>query len=517
MLSPHIEKALEGLGKYRESAANTKAHGPAISVNKLTGKAGAFYEKLRYLIDYKEEHTIRRNAIERILRRNLSFEGRVEVGLPLLQEMVSGSYLPNDIISESVAENIQAIVNKYILLERESGVGRSRIVSLMACEIEHFLYPQLIHELIVEAFYQTIHKHVTYTDTIEPEKLQAQTYIGCRRSLLEDDNETLFYALVFKRLPELHSMSDDIEAIRAIAPRFAQATKLIEEEIQDPLGWRLSTRLKNHAVYFSVIQEIVRKYGKSSKDIFENSEQLTQQVEDMMTERYGKQYQQASKSGTRAVIYVLITKIVLGLALELPYERIVLGSTDYFALGVNVIFHPLLLLAMAKTVRKPSEQNTARIISGVQNVLRDDNIDTLYIKPQKLGLARIVTFTILYTVLFAVSFGIILWVLNQLNFNIVSIILFLLFLTLVSYLGLRIRRKAQKWNVMRDDESVLGLLWNFFTIPIVRTGRWLNARFSTVNVFVFLLDFVIETPFKLLLGTFDSFVSFLKEKREDMY
>ena len=517
MLSPHLEKALEGLGKYRESATSKKDQGPPISVNKLTGKAGAFYEKLRYLVDYKEEHTIRRNAIERILKRNLTFEGRAEVGLPLLQEMVSGSYLPNDIISESVALNIQSIVNKYILLERASGVSRSRIVSLMACEIEHFLYPQLTQELLVEAFYQTIYPHVTYTDSIDIEKLKAQIYIGCRRSLLEDDNETLFYALVFKRVPELHGMSDDIEAIAAVAPRFAQAARLIEEEIEDPLGWRLSTRLKNHAVYFSVIQEIVRKYGRSSKEIFESKEQLSSQIESMMTERYGKQYKQASKSGTRAVIYVLITKVVLGVALELPYERIVLGSVDYMALGINIVFHPLLLFAMAKTVRKPSAQNTSRIISGVENVLRDEGIDTLYVKPQKLGFAKVITFTVLYTVLFTVSFGIILWALNKLHFNVVSIILFILFLTLVSYLGLRIRRKAQKWNVIRDDESILGLLWNFFTIPIVRTGRWLNARFSTVNVFVFLLDFVIETPFKLLLGTFDSFVSFLKERREDMY
>lgn len=517
MLSPHIENALEGLGKYRESTTNGAKQGPAISVHKLTGKAGAFYEKLRYLIDYKEEHTIRRNAIERIVRRNLSFEGRAEVGLPLLQEMVSGSYLPNDIVSESVAENIQAIVNKYILLERASGVSRSRVVSLIACEIEHFLYPQLIHELIVEAFYQTIHPHVSYAEEIDPEKLKAHIYIGCRRSLLEDDNETLFYALVFKRVPELHSMSDDPEAIAAVAPRFAQAARLIEAEIEDLLGWRLSARLKNHAVYFSVIQEIIRKYGRSANDIFENNEQLSRHIASMMDERYGKQYEQASKSGTRAVIYVLITKIVLGLALELPYERVVLGSADYLALGVNIIFHPLLLFAMAKTVRRPSEQNTSRIIEGVRTMLEGEPIETLYVKPQRLGIGSIITFTILYTMLFAMSFGAILWVLKLLHFNIVSITLFLLFLTLVSYLGLRIRRKAQRWNVTGDDESMLSLLWNFFTIPIVRTGRWLNARFSTVNVFVFLMDFVIETPFKLLLGTFDSFVSFLKEKREDMY
>lgn len=32
-----------------------------------------------------------------------------------------------------------------------------------------------------------------------------------------------------------------------------------------------------------------------------------------------------------------------------------------------------------------------------------------------------------------------------------------------------------------------------------------------------LMDFIIETPFKVLLNVFDSFLSFLKDKKEEMY
>ena len=35
------------------------------------------------------------------------------------------------------------------------------------------------------------------------------------------------------------------------------------------------------------------------------------------------------------------------------------------------------------------------------------------------------------------------------------------------------------------------------------------------NILVFIMDFVIETPFKVVLSVFDSFISFLKEKREE--
>ena len=53
--------------------------------------------------------------------------------------------------------------------------------------------------------------------------------------------------------------------------------------------------------------------------------------------------------------------------------------------------------------------------------------------------------------------------------------------------------------------------------PIVSTGRWFSARFSTINVFVFLLDFLVEVPFKAFLGIFDASLSFIKEHRVDTY
>ncbi len=69
----------------------------------------------------------------------------------------------------------------------------------------------------------------------------------------------------------------------------------------------------------------------------------------------------------------------------------------------------------------------------------------------------------------------------------------------------------------REDTRTLALAFNLFALPIVRAGRWLSRTFSSINLFVFVLDFIIETPFKLLLHFSDTFVSFLREKQEDVY
>ena len=92
-----------------------------------------------------------------------------------------------------------------------------------------------------------------------------------------------------------------------------------------------------------------------------------------------------------------------------------------------------------------------------------------------------------------------------------------MFLTLVSYFGLRIRGSARQWEPTQEKPGTLGLVWNLFTFPIVNTGRWFSVRFSAVNVFVLFLDFLVEMPFKAFLNIFDASLSFIKEHKVDTY
>lgn len=67
------------------------------------------------------------------------------------------------------------------------------------------------------------------------------------------------------------------------------------------------------------------------------------------------------------------------------------------------------------------------------------------------------------------------------------------------------------------DEGIAAALWGLITLPIVRAGRWMSGRFASINVFIFLMDFVIEAPFKMVLRGMDAFLGFLREKREETY
>lgn len=47
-------------------------------------------------------------------------------------------------------------------------------------------------------------------------------------------------------------------------------------------------------------------------------------------------------------------------------------------------------------------------------------------------------------------------------------------------------------------------------------GRWLSNNMSKVNIFVFIFDFIIEAPFKILVDIADDWTKYVREKRDNM-
>ncbi|MDD5068998.1 MAG: hypothetical protein PHS53_00585 [Candidatus Pacebacteria bacterium] len=524
MFSPAIQRLVDDLkhqsGKTGSFGGSSDAF---IKVNKLTGKAGAFYEKVRYFVDYKEEHTIRRSAIERIIKRKVMIEIDNNVGLSLLEELVGGGYLPNDRVGADVAKDIQRILNRFLIVKKHIGPKllrnlklKSRLINLAATEIDLFLFPRPNDNLLVEAFYSTVKGSIKYSGELSNMQFGRQLYIACRRLLLQDDDPTVFYALWLKSVPEWPVISSEAD-LQKLNIDFFVLIKNIILEIEDPIRFQIQAKLRNHGLYFSVLKEIIDKYGAESEQVLSDKHHLDGDISEVLDKKYKKENNRIKKSGKRAIVYVFCTKIILAFLLELPYELFYIHSVNYVAFVTNILFHPFLLFLMTRNIKPLGEKNTKKITEGIHKVLYSSDVKKMYVKPSTSGILLDTTFFLLYGLLFLVSFGCILWVLLSLGFNVVGILLFLTFLTFVSYFGLRIRYNAERWRIRDEDEKTLTLLWNVFTFPIVRMGRWLSVKFASVNVFVFVMDFLIEVPFKLVLATSDGFLSFLKEKRDETY
>lgn len=522
MLSQPIQELIDKL-KNQKTLKPSSPDDALINVNKLTEKAGAAYEKLRYLVDYKDERHIRRSAIERIIKRKIIFEKGEGIGLSLIQELIAGRYLANNTVPESAGKEIEKIILAYKTLEqnfpenfRNESHTRGKLVSLMASEIEEFFYPNNEDEWVAEAFYATVKDSIKTDVLVSEQFLQNQTLIACYRSLLNSDDETLFYKLWRRLVPADWLAYGDSVEMKELALHTPKLWSGIKMALVDQFNFRLLPKLGNDAIYFSIVREIARSYGAESERILSDDEAVSHFTADFLGKNYKRQYSKARGSAGRAVLYIFLTKSLLALALEFPYQLYILNAIEYIPIAINIIFHPVLLLAITVSVRPPGEANTKAIQNGVRKILLEGSSAPIKFRAkQNTSLNAI--FLFFYAILFLIVFGFIMLVLQQLHFSIISTLLFLCFLALISYFALRIRHSANRWKVAREDNRTIALAFNLFALPIVQAGRWLSRKFSSINVFVFVMDFIIETPFKLMLQFADAFVSFLKERQEDVY
>ena len=457
MLSKHIQASIDAIHSNRAQVSVANENSPCIGVNALASKAGVLYEKLRYMVDRKDENTIRRSAIERILKRKILIEQETSAGFALLQELVTGGYLPNDAVPETAADYIQTVVDKYLLFFKNcEGFKKTEAISLMASELESYTFSHSLEdELAVDSFYNTVRKKVKYSGDYKSDDADIQTYIACRRRLIMDDKESLLYAVLLKYLPQLSSNMTESE-VSAMSQDFILAYKKAKKSLRSKSNLRAATKLRDYGVYFAVIQELMHKYGADVDAVLNNDEKLDEEIRTLISDRHAQQYAHANKSGMRAVVYILLTKTILALLIELPYDIFILQSIQYVALATNILFHPLLLLVIVKTIRSPSEADGTAIVAGVKNIiLENPEIQEIHIKPRITSMALLASFVIFYWLLFVATFGLILAVLGMMDFSVVSAALFVFFLTLVTYFAFRIRYIAEKWKVKSSDTIML--------------------------------------------------------------
>jgi len=512
MLSEPIRELVVKI-QAAEEAHRSTPQGEMLEVSTIVGKAASLYEKIRYLIDYREEHTIRRAALERILKRRVFIEQKAESGLVLLQELVDGKYIPKELATEETARDIDDIIAKYLELSRlgkvNGSVGR-RLISFAATEIDTQISPveyAIDHES-TEALYKSLKGRVSAYGHSE-EAVNGQLYCACWRALLGADDERLSYALWLLYVPTWNNGAN----LQEVAGKLPSIIGNIRATAAGSLQWRIAPKIKNEAIYFRIIHHILESQRGGAGRTLESPAQLDQSTRDFLEQTYEQENERIQKSGIRAVLYLFVTKMTVALLAELPYEIIVLGGVHYLPLAVNILFHPLLLFALTRRAGALDEANTNAIIEGLHGVLYEGKVRSVRVKS---GFSKFtIAFGFAYLLLFMFVFGGIVGVLQLLQFNPVSIGLFLFFLALVSYFAFRIRYRARRWKLVRD-QGTIGIILGVLAVPIVRAGEWLSRTFSTINVFVLILDFIIETPLKRLLHFANQFLMYLREKGEEI-
>lgn len=537
-----IEKAkrlFQTIYRFQHRVETSEEKVPKIKVSELISKMSFYYEKIRNTVDYKDEHLLRKNAIERILKRQIVIEGvisikginPIDISRHLLTELIRAAYLSNNSVPETKIDEVATIIKRYLVLREYSLRDYKKfsfndktelgnwIIELIASEIEELLGENDVDAMIVEYMYDILRKDIAVPENSAfANDDEIQIYLAIHRNFLKFDESMLSFIL-FKYYNANWQTAGQAE-IEAVSKKILAIREAIEKQLEHPLTNQLNRIISRYTVFFSLLRDVIEDDPKGVYESFKlDPKAFPRMVKNACAKRYEMARSKLWRAAFRSILYIFITKSVFAIALEVPATKLFGEELNSFALMINIIFPALLLFIAVLFTRLPSDANTGLIVEGIHEIIFEEykRKDPFKLRqPAKRGKALGVVFALIYAVTFFISFGAIVWILNRIGFNFVSIVIFLFFLTFVSFFAIRIRKTARELLIIPPRENLFSFFADFFYIPIVVAGKWLSEKFSQINVFIFVLDIIIEAPFKVFIEIAEEWTKYVKERKDEI-
>ena len=499
----------------------------AVSVSKTVSFFALAYEKFRNVIEFKDEHIIRRNAINRIVSRRLAFNPELSnEGLSLAKEIAWAGYYRKDKIPEQSIDKLQRVIDWYIKLRNVLVKGEPRpkvlfynefIRDLLVCQIEEIFNEKetKINSLFLFYFYQILSPNIEIEGkTIDQKNLLF--YIALEQVFRKSDSIYLRYYL-FKLIFE-NLMKIDQSEFKEHRTEFKKAFAFIDKQIKQPSNRKITKYLRNLRPTYLIFKEALLQNINNIDQLLVEEKKLKSVIETLCQDKYQISKGKLSRAGVRSVIYIFLTKIIFVLIAEYPLMQQLGEEVDYLSLSVNAIFPPFLMFLFVFFTSVPDENNTERIWIKIQQLLFAENKEKLYFKTKKTKERNFlfnVMFWGFYFTTFAVTFLLINNLLNLLNFHLTSKLIFFFFVSAVSFFGYRISQMAKEY-VVKEKESIFTPIIDFFLMPLVSVGKWLSSEIAKINVLLLVVDFLVEAPFKVLIEVIEEWISFIRRRKEDI-
>ncbi len=460
------------------------------------------YERLRNFVDYQEEHLLRRRAITRTLSRRLLFpQPSEETARGLILEMIRARYFPNNTIPQRKIFEVAEIIDRYVNLAKSLPEMRELLISFAAREIEALL--TLDNELPLLIFAQKVFKeHLLVKD-------DALLFIALEEALSRADESTIRYHLI--RLSGGNWDNPN---------RISHLNAEIDNKFASPDKEPLVRHIRREIAPFVILRDFIIQYQADFEQVVTDPELLEKNIREIANARYHKAATNLRTAAIQSFIYIFLTKMVFAFLVEIPYDIYFVGQVNPLPLIINLVFPPFFMLVTTQTVTVPGITNTQRIIHELKkDIYYQEGITIPRVSIDFLGRVRPfldMTFTILYFLTFAIVFGGVIYLLRKLQFNVASVAVFFFFVSTVAFFAFRIRRNFGDLKISEEKEGFLTNLFNFVTYPFIRLGVVFSQALSRFNLFILILDLLIEAPLKMFFELVEEWFAFIRQKQEEI-
>ncbi len=532
-LSPTTQRLIN---RYEEwaRALQVKEEGVTINVDEVTSRVASFYEKMRGVIDWREEHLLRKTAVERILKRRLFLKKNLgsssKIAEPLVYELIRDGHFPNDAILESKIDEVQKLIDKYLFILENAPVPKREksranledwLLGMAACEIEAVLAPSLKEDALADFMLETMEPGIEIkqraTEKMDEKQKDTQLYIAVQRALFKTDSPTISYHLLKRWYENWSNLPQP--TLNEIALNIYSIMEKIENELKHPLSEKFYNVCERYDTPYLILGDIISQNPLHAQENLKSPEILESKVKEAYHARLRKVKLKMSRAALYSTISIFLTKVLIALAIEVPFDRYVTGQFTYFTSGLSVLIPPFLMFFLVLSIHPPSRHNEDLVIMEAMKIAyAKEKRDIYEIRPSpRRGLILNFFVVLFYLLSFVTSYGLIVWGLQKLHFSLLSIIIFLMFVSLISFTGVKIRQRAKELVVEKEKETFLLGFFDLFSLPVIQVGRWLSTQWTKYNAVAVLFNSLLDMPFQMFVEFLEQWRFFLKEKREKIH
>ncbi len=536
-LIPEVKSFLDEYTKHL--LASRQGYTP-IHVDDISSKVARFYEVIRKVIDWQDDATIRRGAIERILKRVLfpKLTGLAAQITPdflaesLTIELIRGGHLPNDTVPRERVAILSVSLEKYLFfLQNSSSRGFLQvkekinyitfIIEIMACEIEEILVNPAkeygLMNLMTDALVKRI--RVIPEHKLSQSEKRKWTYISVCLSLYNLDDNFIFFQILKNKFPFWHRPNQ--EQMKIINNQLDTVWKNLQNEINSPSMKKFLRVAERIDTVFTLIDDVLKKLEDKPKSIlpaFSNKDSLTQ----MITEAYQKRYATLKTRLFRLAIFstlsVFLSNWVTFYIIEVPLANIFYEGFNFLAAAVDFAIPTVLMFCLVSIIRPPAQKNEKMAIGTTLGFIYQDEKQEYYqirVSENKKSVFRFVM-NILYLIFMIAVFAGVAFIFYIAKIPITSVVFDTFTIALTVFAAVTIRNKSSELNV-DDRTNFSDFLLDIFSVPVAKVGSIFAQKWKEYNIVSIFFNFIIETPFAVVLDFIGRWSEFIKERRAELH
>lgn len=500
----------------------TSAHknnniGQLIDVAGVGSVISTAYEQLRNAAEYAQEHLLMQKAMRRFYVRNLSFQNktiiRKTIAEELIIELTQSGYIENNTQPIKRIDELKTIIHKhYSNYWRLKNAGfdsykvQNWTLDLLSVEAEDIIAKGMLQSVYVQFAYHnyqtTLCKDLFTSNESEDANFEASLYVSVHRALLKSD-----IAIVRYDMQKLYNISD--ENIND----YASFQESIDTIFSSTLTNKITRYINKYGAPLRILKSMIQDDGFDK--LIKNREHFDIAYSEAIEREYHKAESKLNSGLIKSVIFLLITKSLIGIAVEVPYDLFTKGMVIIVPLIINLLTPVAYMALLRLGIKMPNKTNAKAIKKYADKMFYEDN--------KQVNLHSIVKdvhypigFTIAYSLMFLVVFGLVTKMLINFDFNIVQGAIFFVFFATASFLGFRLSRIVKELELITDKPGIIMTIRDFLFMPFTILGKWLSEKYQKVNVVALALDTMIELPLKTVLRLIRQWTGFIDEKKDEI-